>query len=171
MPEAKQKIINGETFTITTPYLAGHVLTEVEAKVLNQVRAENIGNNLRETVKEALEARDKGDASKYDGLAELVSKYDAEYTFSMGGGGGGATRLDPIEREAKSLAEAYVREDLKKKGRKWAQIPDGLTEEEWVEKRTAVVEKLMASEGILKLAKKRVSEKGKVADAIGDVSL
>jgi hypothetical protein len=34
-----------------------------------------------------------------------------------------------------------------------------------------VVEKLMASEGILKLAKKRVSEKGKVADAIGDVSL
>lgn len=171
MPEAKSKIIAGETFTVSQPYAAGHVLTEVEAKVLNQVRAENIGNNLRETIKEALELREKGDTSKYDALAQTVAAYDAEYTFSMGGGGGGATRLDPVEREAKSLAESYVREDLRKKGRKWNQVPEGLTEEQWIEKRSAVVEQLMVSEGILKLAKQRVQQKTKVADAIGDVSL
>lgn len=170
MSETKSKIIMGESFTLSTPYSAGHVLTEVEAKVLNQVRAENIGNNLRDTVKEALEAKEKGDSSKYDGLADLVAKYDGEYTFSMGGGGG-TSRLDPVEREAKSLAEAYVREDLKKKGRKWAQVPEGLTEEQWVEKRTAVVESLMARDDIIALAKKRVKEKGKVTDALANVDL
>lgn len=171
MPEAKAKIINGETFQISQPYIAGHILTEIEAKVLNQVRSENIGNNMRESVKEALEAREKGDGSKYDALAGLVAAYDAEYTFASGGGGGTSRKLDPIEREAKALAEAYVREDLKKKGRTWKQVPEGLTEDEWVAKRDAVVENLMASEGILKLAKQRVQQKSKVADAIGDVTL
>lgn len=171
MSETKAKIIAGESFQVSQPYAAGHTLTEVEAKVLNQVRSENIGNNLRELVKEALEAREKGDNSKYDALAEAVAKYDAEYTFTSGGGGGVSRKLDPVEREAKSLAEAYVREDLRKKGRTWKQVPEGLSEEEWIAKRDAVVEQLMASEGILKLAKQRVSQKTKVADAIGEVTL
>lgn len=170
MPEAKSKIIMGETFQVSQPYSAGHVLTEVEAKVLNQVRAENIGNNLRDQVKEALEAKEKGDTSKYDALGDLVAKYDAEYTFSMGGGGG-ATRLDPVEREAKSLAEAYVRDDLRKKGRKWAQVPEGMSEEDWVAKRTAVVEQIMVRDDIVALAKKRIKEKSKVADAVAGMEL
>lgn len=169
MPEAKQKLISGETFTISAPYSAGHILTEVEAKVLNQTRAENIGNNLRDTVKEALELKEKGDSTKFDALVTTVAAYDAEYTFSMGGGG--TSRLDPLEREAKSLAEAYVRDDLRKKGRKWNQVPEGLTEEQWVEKRGAAVEKLMTDEGILKLAKKRLAEKSKVVDALGAIEV
>lgn len=169
MSETKSKLIAGEAFTISTPYSAGHVLTEVEAKVLNQVRAENIGNNMREVVKEALELKEKGDSTKYDQLASVIASYDSEYTFSMGGGG--TSRLDPVEREAKSLAESYVREDLKKKGRKWAQVPEGLTEEAWVEKRTAVVEALMQKDEIIALAKKRVKEKTKVSDAMANVEL
>ena len=39
--------ISGQAFDVSTPYAAGHTLTEAEAKVLNQTRAENIGNNFR----------------------------------------------------------------------------------------------------------------------------
>lgn len=166
MPELKTKVIAGEPFQVSAPYAEGHVLTAIEAKVLNQVRAENIGNNLRETVKDAITKRDAGDASDFEGLAKIVADYDAEYTFSTPGAGGGARKLDPVEREAKSLAEAYVREDLKKKGRTWKQVPDNMTEEQWIEKRDATVEKLMGDETILKLAKERVNKKAKAAEAI-----
>lgn len=166
MSETKTKVIAGEAFQVTAPYAEGHVLTAIEAKVLNQVRAENIGNNLRDAVKEAITKRDSGDAEAMTALAELVTKYDAEYTFSTPGAGGGSRKLDPVEREAKSLAEAYIREDLKKKGRTWKQVPDGLTEEEWIEKRDAQVEKLMVNETILKLAKERVNKKAKAAESI-----
>ena len=39
MPETKAKVINGISFNILQPYLAGHVLTELEAKVINQTRS------------------------------------------------------------------------------------------------------------------------------------
>src|SRR5688572_6489425 len=108
MPEPKTKIIDGESFTISQPYEAGHACTDAEARALNQVRSENIGNNLRVMIKEAKEKRDAGDNSAYDGLAAAVADYDAKYTFSMGGGGGGTSRkMDPIEREARSLATEY----------------------------------------------------------------
>ena len=99
---------------------------------------------------------------------DVRERVDADRLAVMGYsmGGGGASRLDPVEREAKTLAESYVREDLRKKGRKWNQVPDGMTEEQWIEKRSSVVEQLMTSEGILKLAKQRVQQKTKVADAI-----
>lgn len=170
MPETKTKVIMGEAFQITAPYAEGHVLTPIEAKVLNQVRAENIGNNLRDEVKDAIAKRDAGDASDFEKLADLVAKYDAEYTFSTPGAGG-TVKLDPVEREAKSLAETYVRDKLKEKGRTWKQIPDGLTEEEWIAKRTAEVERLMGTDAIIKLAKERVNKKAKAAESldIGDL--
>ena len=44
---SKTITILGEKFEITAPYAEGQTLTAVEARVLNQTRAENIGNNLR----------------------------------------------------------------------------------------------------------------------------
>jgi hypothetical protein len=164
MPDNKTKLIAGESFSISQPYDEGHVLTGPEAKALNQTRAENIGNNLREAVKEALAKRDGGDTSAMETLNELVAKYDTEYTFAQGGGGVSTRRLDPVEREAKAIATEIIKSDLASKGRKWNQVPEGLTEEEWVAKRDSVLESQMAREDVLKLAKKRVSERAKLTD-------
>lgn len=163
MPEAKKKLIAGEEFLVSQPYAAGHVLNEVEAKTLNQTRAENIGNNLRTLVKEALEKRDQGDSSAYDALAQQVADYDRDYTFAMGGGGVTTRKLDPIEREAKAIATDIIRADLQSKGRKWSQVPEGSTKEEWEAKRDSVLESLMARDDVVALAKKRVKEKEKLA--------
>lgn len=166
MSETRTKLIAGEAFQVSAPYVEGHVLSPVEAKVLNQVRAENIGNNFREAVKEAIAKREAGDTAAWDGLQAAFAEYDTSYTFSTPGTGGGARKLDPVEREAKSLAEAYVREDLRKKGRTMKAVPDGMTEEQWKEKLEATIEKLMGSDTILKLAKERVNKKAKAAETI-----
>jgi hypothetical protein len=168
MSDQKTKLIAGESFLISQPYLEGHVLTAAEAKTLNQVRSENIGNNMRTQVKEALEARDGGDSSKYDALAAAVAKYDAEYTFAMGGSGVSTRRLDPIEREARAIATDLIRADLAAKGRKITQVPEGLTKDEWEAKLDTTRELLMAREDVLKAAKKRVADKEKLI--AGDAS-
>ena len=73
-----QKTINGISFEISTPYSEGHVLTEAEAKALNQTRSENIGNNLRAKIKEMQEAGESEDA-----IAAIVAEKDAEYVFTL----------------------------------------------------------------------------------------
>lgn len=164
MPEAKAKLIDGESFNISQPYAEGHVCTAAEAKTLNQTRAENIGNNLRELVKEAKKKRDAGDATDFNGLADVIAKYDAEYTFSMGGGGGTSRKMDPIEREAHKIATETIKAHLAKTNRKINVAPEGETEESWAEKIDAQRDKLMASDDVVKLAKKRVAERQKVSD-------
>jgi len=170
MPETKTKIIDGESFEITWPYAAGHVLNDAEAKALNQVRSENIGNNLRSAVKEAKEKAEKGDANAMTELRTTVAEYDREYTFALGGTP--ARKLDPVEREARNIANEYLKAELAKKGRKINQVPEGLTKEQWEEKLEANREKLMANETILKAARKRVAEKQKIVDGdLGELEL
>jgi len=113
MPETKTKIIDGESFEITWPYVAGHVLNDAEAKALNQVRSENIGNNLRSAVKEAKEKAEKGDANAMTELRTAVAEYDREYTFALGGTP--ARKLDPVEREARNIANEYLKAEFAKK--------------------------------------------------------
>lgn len=169
MPEPKTKIIDGESFTITQPYSEGHICTAAEAKALNQVRSENIGNNLRSAIKEARDKRDAGDTKDWDGLADLVAKYDSEYTFAMGGGGGGARKMDPIEREAYTLAKEYIKGHLAETGRKINVTPEGMTDDEWKEKVEANIERVAGSDEILKLAKKRVGEKQKIHGSLASL--
>jgi hypothetical protein len=169
MAEAKTKIIDGESFQISQPYTAGHTLTEIEARVLNQVRSENIGNNLRSAIKDAKDKRDKGDSADFDKLADLVAQYDAEYTFATPGAGGSTRKLDPVEREALALAKDYVKADLAKKGRKVSQVPEGLTEDEWKAKLENAYETVAGREEIIKLAKQRVAQKQKVTADLGDI--
>lgn len=157
----KSKVIHGHAFQVSMPYAAGHTLTEVEAKVLNQVRAENIGNNLREQVKVALEA---GDTAKAE---ELVSQYDRDYVFSMGGSGERRV-VDPIEKEALRIAKEQVRAHLAKKGRKLSDVPEGMTEEQWKDKLAETYDSVAANPAVLAEAKKAVAAKKKQADALAD---
>lgn len=159
MTEKKTKIINGLTFELSQPYAEGHVCTAAEAKTLNQVRSENIGNNLRELVKKA---QAEGKEAE---LAAAVAKYDEEYTFSIAGT---STRrvLDPVERKARQMAKDVIKAKLAEQGRKLTDIPEGLTKEEWEEKLEANIEKVAASDVILKAAKKAVDDEKKRTEGL-----
>lgn len=113
----KEMTINGVTVAVSQPYEAGHKITEAEAKALNQVRAENIGNNMRKQVKDALEAAG-GDASAVQAdIQAKVAEYDASYEFTLASvGGGSTTRLDPLTKECRSIARNFIVGKLKEQG-------------------------------------------------------
>lgn len=152
--------INGIAFEVSAPYAEGHTLTAAEAKVLNQTRAENIGNNFRKAVQAA-----EGDEAKLAEVRANLAKYDAEYQFSMGGGST-RTPIDPIEAEAFRIAREVVKVKIHEK--------TGLSVKKYLEvegneaKYDAAVEKIAAQEDTLKLAKQRVANKKKSLEVAGD---
>lgn len=166
----KSKIIHGHSFTLTWPYEAGHTLTEAEAKALNQVRSENIGNNVREKVKEFLDAGDTAAAES------LVAERDANYIFSFSSSGGARKIVDPVEREARAIARDVLKQHLAASGRKFK-----LTQEEgesdddfaarqdaWDEKIEENLDMIASKQEVLKVAKKRVAEKEKTKQSISE---
>lgn len=154
------KTINGQQFEISAPYAEGHTITAIEARVLNQTRAENIGNNTRAKVKEMQDAN----ASEQE-IAEYVSTVDTEYQFTAAGVSS-SRKLDPVEREAVKLARELIKGKLAETGRKITVAPEGLTQEEWDDKVTAEVERVAADENIIKVAQKNVAAKQKQAETL-----
>ena len=156
----KEITIAGQTFAVAQPYAAGHTITEAEARALNQVRAENIGNNSRAKIKEMIEA-----GSPQDEIAAFVAEKDAEYVFTAGNIGE-SRKLDPYEREAEKIARELVKAKLAETGRKLTVAPEGVTEDDWKAKVQATVEQVAASENVLKVARKRVDDRKKQADTL-----
>lgn len=147
----KSITIQGEKFEIDAPYVTGHPLTEIEAKVLNQTRAENVRNNVAALVKEA---KEKGTLAE---VRAKVAEYDQKYTFTSGAAGGVGRRvMDPVERECRSIARDALKAHLNKTGRKLKDIPEEILEEH--------IAKLVERDDVVKLAKKRVAEKQRVVD-------
>ncbi len=142
----KKLTIAEQTFNVNEPYQAGHTITEIEAKVLNQTRAENVGNNLRTTIKEALE---KG--KSHDEMQEIVAKYDGEYDFSKGGSN--RVVLDPLEKEARKVAREYIKDYLAEQGRKLKEVEDEALEAE--------IDRIAQNDQVLELAKERLAAKQK----------
>jgi hypothetical protein len=160
MPEPKTKTIEGRNFEISQPYEEGHVLTAIEARVLNQTRSENIGNNVRAKLKEAIE---QGAAD--NALAALVAEVDAAYAFTAAGARASA-RLDPYEREARKIARELLKTHLAASGRKLTVPPEGSTQEEWDEKIEAEVDRIATMDTVLEAAKKEVDAKKRRADKL-----
>ena len=164
-----QKTINGVAFEISAPYAEGHALSEAEAKVLNQVRSENIGNNLREKLKKAAE-----EGASIEALQATVAELDASYVFNMRTASASA-KLDPYEKEAIKIARELLKAHLANSGRKLTVAPEGLTEDEWNEKIDAEVERIAGSDKVVAAAKKAVDAKRKQADSLmeslGDVTV
>lgn len=155
MTEAQTKTVTIAKlpFEVTTPYTEGHTLTAAEAKALNQVRCENIRNNTAKRVKEMLEeGKSNGE------ISELVSAYDAEYEFTLASTGGRRV-LDPVEKEARSLAREAIKQKLAADGRKLKDI-----DKEKLEEAIATV---AARDEIQKLAKQNVKRQGELAQAAG----
>lgn len=160
MPEAKSKTINGVVFTVSQPYEPGHTINEAEARVLNQTRSENIGNNVRAKLKEMAEA-----GESLETMQAHVAEKDAEYVFTLGNVGEGA-KLDPYEREAQKLARELIKEKLADSGRKLTVTPEGYTDDEWKAKIGAEVERIMVMDQVVKAAKKRVDDRRKTGEAL-----
>lgn len=161
MPETKARHIAGIAFALTWPFAEGHTITAAEAKALNQVRSENIGNNLRKQIEEAV-AAGKSETE----IADLVAKYDSEYVFTLAGVGGGSRALDPIEREARAIAKEVLRAHLAKTGRKINKTPEGETDDSWAEKIEGHIDALIAKDEVVKEAKRRVNAKAKATENI-----
>ena len=118
--------IQGYTFEVSEPYAEGQTMNAVEAQVLNQTRAENIGNNQRKAVQAAIDGQPTvEDANGKEGpeplngeqVAELqaeLSVYDETYVLNMTRGG--RTR-DPIEAMARTIARTLIEKEVKAQGK------------------------------------------------------
>lgn len=115
MADPKEITIAGKPFTVLQPYDAGHTLTEAEAKALNQVRAENIRNNMASKVKAAFEGTAKDGEPTEANIVDFVAAYDGEYEFTLASVGGGKRPTDPVEIEALSIARGLFADHVKAK--------------------------------------------------------
>lgn len=158
--ETKTKTIEGKNFEISQPYTEGHTITAIEARVLNQTRSENIGNNIRAKLKAAIEEGQSDDA-----LAQLVADLDASYEFTAAGTRA-AAKLDPYEKEARKMARDLIKQNLAETGRKLTVPPEGTTQEEWDEKIEAEVDRIATLDVVLEAARKEVDARTKRADKL-----
>lgn len=177
MPEAKTKVIDGDSYEISQPYEPGHQITEIEARVLNQTRAENIGNNVRaklKEIKETAEAEEWGEKKLSNALTKAVAEVDENYEFTAAAARA-SQKLDPVEKEARKKARALLKDHLAETGRKLTVAPDGVTEEEWAEKIEAETDRIAALPEVLEAAREdveaRQSRAEKMASALGNVSV
>jgi hypothetical protein len=154
------KTINGLQFELSAPYAEGHTINAIEARVLNQTRAENIGNNTRAKIKEMQDAN----ASEQE-IYDYVAGVDANYEFTAAGVSS-SRKLDPVEREAVKLARELIKGKLAETGRKLTVAPEGMTQEEWDDKVTAEVERIAADEQIVKVAQKNVAARQRQAETL-----
>ena len=105
--------IQSESFTISAPYVEGHTISAIEARVLNQTRSENICNSQRKTIKAA---KEEGTFNLKE-ARKAVTDYDAAYSFATGGPAVRRT-LDPIQKEARAIARVLIAAKLKDAGKK-----------------------------------------------------
>ncbi len=105
--------IAGKTFTVADKYTEGAVLTANEASALNQLRRENIRNNLASTIKDQVESG----AFDQSAAQTSVDQYATSYEFGVRTGGGGGSR-DPVETTAMQIARDTIRANIASKGKK-----------------------------------------------------
>lgn len=152
--------IQGASVNIAAPYAAGHQITEAEAKALNQVRAENIRNNMAKTVKDLIKKAGSTEVAQND-IQSAVSKYDGEYEFTLASVGGGRS-LDPVEKAAKQIARNYIAGQLKAEG--WTQ--KSYKEKHGENSIEDKIVELMEHPKVVAAAKKQVEEHRKLAESI-----
>lgn len=177
MPEAKTKVIDGDSYTISQPYETGYTINEVEARVLNQTRAENIGNNIRaklKEIKEGAEAAGLTEKKLTNALEKAVAELDATYEFTAAATRS-AAKLDPVEKEARKQARDMLKDHLGATGRKLTVAPEGKTQEEWDEAIEAEVDRIAAIPEVMEAAREAVAARSARADkmkaALGAVTV
>lgn len=104
---------------VPLPYSPGPTtLTTGEASSLNQVLAENIGNNLRVQIVEGQRDAEGNITGPHDeaSVQALVNSYIADYEMGVRKAGTGPRIVDPVEREARKLARTAAIGFVKSQG-------------------------------------------------------
>ena len=113
--------VQGIIFDISAPYTEGHKLSAAEANALNQMRAENVANNVRPAVKrvaqelwgqDSLPGEQTVPEELFNNLQEKVTSYDKVYHFGMSG----TRSTDPVVAMANRLARGAVARKIKSEG-------------------------------------------------------
>ena len=152
----KEITVQGIVVSVSAPYVAGHVISEAEAKALNQVRAENVANNVRKAITEMIETAGGKDAISEETKAAaqaLVAEKDAAYQFTMASVGGGREPVDPLAKECRAVARAWLSAKLKEKGLTQKSYAEAHGEDAFAAK----VAELADHPEIVKVAKKNLS--------------
>lgn len=165
---ARNITIQGIEFSIPQPYGAGHVLTENEARHLNQTYAENVRNNFAKTVKASLDGAE-GAVSQADlpsAFADYVGKYSLDQVRAVASGS--SRTLDPVEKEARQLAKDIVKNALAKQGAKLTAPKEASDEEKaaYTDRINAKIEEIAAREEVIAAAKKNVNNRSKNLDSL-----
>ena len=158
----KKTILIAKTeFEVSAPFAEGQTISAAEAKVLNQTRAENIANSHRKMVQDALASTED---NALQTVRAAIAKYDAEYVFTLSN----ATRVpaDPVAAEAQKIAREFIKGKLAEKGFK--SVKEYLAIEGNEAKYDANIEKVSASDDVMKLARKRVADKKKIVDVTSE---
>jgi len=150
--------IQNLNFEVSTPYEAGHVITDAEAKALNQTRLENIRNNMARFVKAAQTEAGEGVELSSETIASLQAKlvdYDTNYVFNLASVGGGRKLTDPVDVEAARIARTEITRQLRAAGRLVKEItPDVLAN---------AIAQYAATPEVRKLAKENVKKRATTA--------
>lgn len=161
----KDITIQGVAFAVIQPYAEGHIVTEAEAKALNQTRSENVRNNMAKQVKDAKDAQAKEQGVEaavvvlpddvLTSLGQAVTEYDKAYVFTLASVSGGRKSRDPVEMEATKIARAAIMGKLKEMGKKVADVDkDALA---------AKIAEIAESAPVVKAAKKAVADRNALA--------
>lgn len=154
----KEITIAKQVFSIPQPFVAGHVLTEGEAKALNQTFAENIRNNMAKAVTVAYGEAPTEELNPST-IAKVVSDYAGSYQFTVGTVGA-ARVTDPLEVECRKIARQLLSDALKAKGISITKVPE--------EVRNAKIAELAGRENVVKQAKKNLDQRAKMAESVLD---
>lgn len=164
----KEITIAGAQFSVLQPYSAGHAITEAEAKALNQVRAENIRNNMASKVKAAAEGTSKEGEPTAADIAKFVADYDAAYVFTLASVGGGRRPTDPAEVEALKIARGIFADFCAGKKLTVKAVREKIGEDAYEAKIGEIAER----PEVVKEAKRRVKDRQASAEAaMGDLDL
>lgn len=106
--------ISGETFTVPTRYVAGHVLTAAEATALDQLYQNNLRNNFTKRVTDA----QANGGFDLNALQEELDRYATTYEF--GKRRTKASTIDPAMVEARKIARQQIRLWVEASGKKLA---------------------------------------------------
>lgn len=157
-------ILDTEGFVVTLPYVAGQTINEAEAKVLNQTRKENLGNNFRSKVRDFQEGKliEDGAPVTLDQLLASFAELDKSYVFTIANASA-ARKYTPEEREARSIARDYLKQELDKVGRKIGDVPEGMEEQAWKDAIEAEIDRLADTAEVKKLAKDIIKARSKTA--------
>lgn len=151
----------GQTFQIGAPYAEGQTINAAEAKTLNQIRKENISNNVRKKLGELAGEGKVLLGAAIDQALALVSKADSEYVFTLASVGAGKRIVDPVEKEAMALARAFVSAKLAEKGIKVKDYDK--------DKLAAKIAEVAATDKVQAIAKKNVAGRKGLDLDIGDI--